>query len=110
VTGVQTCALPISLQRDWRRLEPLVKEGALVQITAGSLIGEFGDQARNAAERFVKKGWVHLLASDAHWSSERVPRLAAGRDAAARLVGVAAARALVDDTPRAVLEGRVLQR
>lgn len=95
-----------SLQRDWRRLEPLVAAGALVQVTAGSLLGEFGPAASAAAGRFLKKGWVHLLASDAHWAHERVPRLAAGRAAAARIVGAAAAQALVEGNPRAVLQGR----
>jgi len=98
----------VSLQHDWRRLEPLVKEGALVQLTAGSLVGDFGRAAAAAAERFLKKGWVHLLASDAHWARERVPRLAQGRDAAARLLGPAGAQALVDANARAVLEGRDL--
>jgi len=98
-----------SLQRDWRRLEPLVKEGALVQITAGSLLGEFGPAAAAAANRFLKQGWVHVLASDAHWALERAPRLAAARAEAARVVGEAAARALVETNPRSILEGRDLQ-
>jgi protein-tyrosine phosphatase len=97
-----------SLQRDWQKLEPLVKAGALVQVTAGSLLGEFGPAATAAATRFLKKGWVHLLASDAHWARERTPRLAGGRAAAARIVGEDAARALVERNPRAVLEGRDL--
>jgi protein-tyrosine phosphatase len=98
-----------SLQRDWHRLEPLVKEGALVQITAGSLLGEFGPAATAAANRFLKKGWVHLLASDAHWARSRSPRLAGGRVAAAKIVGEVAAQALVDQNPRAILEGRDLR-
>jgi protein-tyrosine phosphatase len=98
----------VSLQHDWRRLEPIVKAGALVQVTADSLLGNFGKPAAAAAERFLKKGWVHLLASDAHWQNERVPQLAAGRDAAARIVGAARAVALVEANPRAVLEGREL--
>jgi protein-tyrosine phosphatase len=97
-----------SLQRDWRRLEPLVQAGALVQITAGSLLGEFGPAAGAAAKRFLKQGWVHLLASDAHGVSERQPRLSPGRAAAAKIVGAAAAQALVLDNPRAILEGRDL--
>ena len=94
-----------SLQRDWRRLEPLVKAGAIVQITAGSLLGEFGPAATAAANRFLKMGWVHLLASDAHWAHERTPRLAAGCAAAARIIGESAAAALVDRNPRAILKG-----
>ncbi len=97
-----------SLQHDWRRLEPLVREGALVQLTGGSLLGHFGPQARAAAERYLAKGWAHVLASDAHWATERVPRLAEARAAAARIVGEAAAAALVEANPLAVLEGREL--
>jgi protein-tyrosine phosphatase len=97
-----------SLQRDWHRLEPLVKAGALVQVTAGSLLGEFGPAATVAAKHFLKKGWVHLLASDAHWVHERSPRLAEGRVAAARVVGESAAQALVDQNPQAILDGRDL--
>ena len=97
-----------SLQREWRGLEPLVGEGALVQVTAGSLLGHFGPAAAASADRFLREGWVHLLASDAHWSHERVPRLAAARESAARVVGAAAAAALVEAHPRAILEGRDL--
>lgn len=95
-----------SLQREWRCLEPLVREGAVVQVTAGSLLGNFGRAAANTAYRFLREGWVHLLASDAHWSRTRVPRLAAGCEAASRVVGAAAAAALVEAHPRAILEGR----
>lgn len=98
----------VSLQRDYRRLEGFVKRGALVQITAGSLLGHFGPLATATAERFLKKRWVHFLASDAHWADERQPLLAEGVRAAARLIGDAAARLLVEDHPRAVIEGRDL--
>ena len=97
-----------SLQRDWHRLEPLVKAGALVQVTAGSLLGEFGPAATAAAKHFLKKGWVHLLASDAHWVHERSPRLAAGLAAAAKVVGEETARAMVEGNPAAILAGRDL--
>jgi protein-tyrosine phosphatase len=97
-----------SLQREWRGLEPLVGEGALVQVTAGSLLGHFGPAAAASADRFLREGWVHFLASDAHWSHERVPRLAAACESAGRVVGAAAAAALVEAHPRAILEGRDL--
>jgi protein-tyrosine phosphatase len=98
----------VSLQGDWRRLGPLVGAGALVQVTAGSLLGEFGPAASAAAARFLRQGWVHLLASDAHWEDERAPRLTEAVRAAARIVGERQARALVEDHPRAVLRGAAL--
>ncbi|HEY5999777.1 MAG TPA: CpsB/CapC family capsule biosynthesis tyrosine phosphatase [bacterium] len=97
-----------SLQREWRALGPLVEAGALVQVTAGSLLGHFGPAAAVTAERFLREGWVHLLASDAHWAGARVPRLAQGRDAAVRLLGPEAAAGLVEANPRAILAGRDL--
>jgi protein-tyrosine phosphatase len=96
------------IQHDWRRLEPLVTEGALVQITAGSLLGHFGSRAMDTAGLLMEEGWVHLLASDAHWSRERTPRLAAARAAAANVLGEARAEALVVANPRAILKGRDL--
>jgi protein-tyrosine phosphatase len=100
----------VSVQRDRRQLQPLLKAGALVQVTAGSLLGHFGSQAAKTAEWFLKQGWVHLLASDAHWAHQRVPQLARGLEAAARVLGAAAARALVEANPRAILDGGDLDR
>lgn len=98
----------LALQADWRRLEPIVKAGALVQLTAGSLLGEFGPAAAECAARLLREGWAHLLASDAHWRDERPPLLAAGVRAAARILGKKAAAALVEENAEAVLAGRDL--
>ena len=64
-----------AFQRDPRRLGALIKHGALAQITAGSLIGDFGPQARRTARRMLEAGWVHVLASDGHHATGRPPDL-----------------------------------
>ena len=81
----------------------LLGRGALCQVTAGSLTGEFGRESERLARRLVEAGAVHFLASDAHSTSWRPPGLARGLDAARRLLGDEAARRLVDENPRAVL-------
>jgi protein-tyrosine phosphatase len=90
------------------RLAPLIEKGALVQVTAGSLTGEFGPGSLRSAVRMLKNGWVHVLATDAHWVDERPPLLSEGRRAAVRHVGEEGARRLVIDNPRAIIEGRDL--
>ena len=50
----------------------------MVQITAGSLLGDFGDGPYEACQEFFRRGLVHLVASDAH-SIDRRPPAAAGR-------------------------------
>jgi protein-tyrosine phosphatase len=81
----------------------LVKAGAWMQITAGSLTGQFGPEARYWGERMLDEGQVHILATDAHGMGRRAPRLAEGRDAAEAWVGKDEARRLIEDRPRCIL-------
>ncbi|MBF0626220.1 MAG: capsular biosynthesis protein [Magnetococcales bacterium] len=86
-------------------LRPFVELGCRFQITAGSLCGEFGSSAQAAARALLERGWVDVIASDGHSFYRRHPVLADGLREATRLVGETAARRLVIDTPRAILEG-----
>ena len=70
--------------------------GTWFQITAGSLAGDFGRNARYWAERLLDEGKVHLLATDAHDLKKRPPNLGRGRELAARRVGDAEAENLVE--------------
>ncbi len=47
-------------------LEPLVKAGALVQLTAASVDGRLGKRTRLAARELLDRRLAHLVASDAH--------------------------------------------
>ncbi len=55
---------------------PLVDAGCLMQITAGSLLGMFGPQSQNVAERLAIDGLVHFVSTDAHGLKSRRPQLA----------------------------------
>jgi protein-tyrosine phosphatase len=69
-----------TFQRDPSRLAALVQRGALAQVTTGSLTGDFGRTARNAATTMLAEGLVHVLASDAHDWFFRPPDLRTGRN------------------------------
>lgn len=84
--------------------ERLVRGGALMQVTAGSLTGRFGRRPRYWAERMLDEGLVHLLATDAHHPRRRPPLLAEGRDAAAARVGDDEALHLVVSRPRGIVD------
>jgi protein-tyrosine phosphatase len=84
-------------------LYEMIRQGAIGQLTAQSLTGEFGARVRNAAERFLRLGLVHLIASDAHNSGSRAPRLSGAVKAAANCVGAARAEAMVTTVPAAIL-------
>jgi len=61
------------------RLQDFIDAGCYVQLTAGSLVGQFGAKAQLVASQLVARGWVHAVASDAHNLAGRRPRM---RDAA----------------------------
>lgn len=82
----------------------LVTQGAWIQITAGALLGKFGRYARYLAEQMLDDGIVHVIATDAHDVQRRVPLLAEGREAAAKLVGKEEAQRMVQERPQSVLD------
>jgi protein-tyrosine phosphatase len=82
------------------RLVPLVEAGVLVQVTAASVDGRIGRQARDCGRRLVGDGLAHLLASDAHHASVRAVGLASAAKAAG---GGALAEWLTVDVPAAIL-------
>lgn len=87
-------------------LWPMVEKGILMQITAGSLTGEFGARTREIAELLVRHRIAHVIASDAHSSTWRMPALAAAAQRAAELVGQEAASVMVQDTPHAIVHDK----
>ena len=85
-------------------IQQTARTGTLMQLTAGSLLGQFGGRARYWAERMLDEGMCDILATDAHNLDRRPPSMAAGRDAAARRVGDEEAINLVLTRPRAIIE------
>jgi protein-tyrosine phosphatase len=84
-------------------VQRLARAGVWMQITAGSLAGAFGRDARYYGERMLDEGYVHILATDAHDVNRRPPNLRRGRALAAKCVGDIEAEHLVVTRPRGVL-------
>ena len=87
------------LVRDFSKVEPLVREGCLFQITAGSLAGDFGQRVQQCAFKFLQRDLVTIIATDAHHLQSRPPLLSKGRDAAAKIVGKEKSWKLVTGNP-----------
>ena len=96
-------------QRDPALLKRLLRGGALTQVTAGSLNGDFGQRTRKFTEALLGQGAVHFLASDAHDSDYRRPKLSEARQAAAALMGEEQARLLTVDRPLAVTANAAIE-
>ncbi len=89
-------------------LAALIGHGLRVQVTATSLTGAFGSEARTAAETFLRRNLVHFIATDAHNMEKRTPHMGEALAALRDVAGDAVANALTVENPRAVIENRAL--
>lgn len=81
------------------KLKPFIEQGCLLQLTAASVAGRFGEPARRLAHALLEQRAVAVIASDAHNLAHRPPQLTSGLAEAARILGQRDAERLVIDTP-----------
>lgn len=93
-----------ALQRCPALLKRYIGMGMLSQITRGSLLGHWGEPARQFALDLLGQGLAHMLASDTHAPNPpRTPELGRAVRIAAEVVGCDAARRMAIDMPRAIV-------
>lgn len=94
------------LQQSPQRVLDWVEQGCLVQVTASSLTGFWGERPEIVARWLLERAAVHFIASDGHDAKRRVPILSEARGIAAKIVGDEVAGALVEANPGAVVRGQ----
>jgi len=90
-------------------LQSWVENGAYVQITAQSLLGTFGRQAREFCGTLLDRNLVHFIASDAHDVERRPPKLDGAYALLKKQYGDSFAETLCVTNPAAVLTGQALE-
>jgi protein-tyrosine phosphatase len=98
-----------SLLANSSKLAEWIRAGLLIQVTADSVLGHMGKRSERMAHQLLSKRWVHFLATDAHNTESRPPRMSEAAALVARKYGEAYARSLVDANPRAAFEGNPLR-
>lgn len=91
------------IQTHYGVIRRLAANGVWLQLTAGSLIGDFGRHAIYWGERMLDERIVHILATDSHNTVRRPPVLGRGREAAGKIVGESEAWHLVVTRPSGVV-------
>jgi protein-tyrosine phosphatase len=87
-------------------LESLVECGCLLQITAGSLCGSFGEPCQKLADSLIGSGLVEFVATDGHGASSRRPVMRRAFERVSELAGAEMATALCCVNPALVASGR----
>jgi protein-tyrosine phosphatase len=89
---------------DWIRM------GCIVQVTASSLYGRFGNSAEAFSNELLDRNWIHVIATDAHNLQWRPPHLQKAYEYITQRSGEETARRLCVQNPRAAFEGAKLPR
>lgn len=97
------------LQQRIGQIEAWVRHGCYVQVTALSLLGSFGKQAKQFSDELMKRRLVHFIASDAHDTQHRPPRLDEAFQYVARHYHPRTAEQLFVLNPGAVIAGELIE-
>ncbi len=81
-----------------------LKYGALLQVNAGSLVGDFGRRVQRVAMWMMEHRLVHFLGSDAHNSTSRTFRMAEALDQLTRHVDADYIHELTEIFPAKILK------
>jgi protein-tyrosine phosphatase len=94
------------VMQDVSQLQPFIDSGCWLQVTAGSVIGHFGEKPRSIAQQLLRDDRVTVLASDGHNSGARPPALSVAFDYIAEQYGLERARRLMLVTPEKIAGGQ----
>src|ERR1700754_1123320 len=98
-----------TLQADRPRMMDWIRGGVLVQVTAGSVVGRMGKHAERMAHELLANRWVNFLATDAHNTTSRPPKMREAFDVVAKKYGPDYAHLLCVSNPLAAFLGKPLQ-
>jgi protein-tyrosine phosphatase len=85
-----------------------VHSGCLIQVTAGSITGRFGNRCETLTRLLLNGNYVHVVASDAHNTGGRAPAMREAYDSLSRDFGQATADRLCITNPSAIFFGEHL--
>jgi protein-tyrosine phosphatase len=98
------------IQKDRDILAEFIRIGALIQVTATSIMGTFGERVRHCVEMLLRHRLVHIIASDAHSAIRRPPILShAVKRAAEILDNYEEAEQMVSKIPFAIITGKSVE-
>ncbi len=84
-------------------LEEMVDMGAYIQMNAQSIIGDDGFGMKQFCKKAIKRDLVQFVASDAHNTRSRKPKMAAAAHALTRMIGREGMEEILIENPRDII-------
>lgn len=96
-----------SLQ-DIKRIRELTEQGILIQVNAGTILGKSGAGAKRFCKKLMREDLIHIVATDAHGSRSRRPKIKECLSYIERKRGEEYCRRITELNPRRIIEGEQL--
>ena len=94
---------------DWKLALELKNMGAVIQVNAGSVIGDSGSKVKKFIKRLLKEEIVDVIGTDAHSDGRRSPRIQECAKYICRKFDEDYAKALLRDNAERILKGEYLE-
>lgn len=94
--------------KDWKMLQELIDMGAYMQVNASTLLGKYGFFTQRRMLHFLKRDLIHFIATDAHDSRERKPKMKECVEYLKKQLGEEKVRQILEENPMRMLRGEEL--
>ncbi|MEH6453610.1 MAG: CpsB/CapC family capsule biosynthesis tyrosine phosphatase [Psychromonas sp.] len=85
-------------------MQPFIKRNCLLQITASSLLGDFGERSKKHAWSYIESGDATIVASDMHNLKRRPNKMKEAYNLVQKRFGLEVADSLFINTPQKIIE------
>lgn len=99
----------ICILEDWELTLELKNMGAVIQVNAGSVIGDSGSKVKKFIKRLMKEEVVDVIGTDAHSNGRRAPRMQECAKYVCRKYGEKYAKEMLCDNAEKILRGEYLE-
>lgn len=90
-------------------IKRLIDKGIYMQVNSSSIKGLFGKRIMNISLKLLQQGLVHFIASDAHTTGGRSPKLIKAYDIVAAKMGSHVAQKLFIENPQRVIVDKAIE-
>lgn len=87
------------------KIRQLIELGAYIQLNASSILGKAGISTRMFCTKLLRKGLVHIVATDAHGSRHRRPEIKDCIKLIDRIAGENYRRTITEENPEKIIKG-----
>jgi len=91
------------------KLYKLIEKGALTQMNAGSLLGDFGSRVAKMSRLLLQNKYIHFVGSDAHHFESRKSKLTKWIEEASNYIGLDAATDMLTKIPKKILDSKEIE-